>query len=104
MNQDARLMQQLKANNSRLAAIIEAAAVNEAEVATRHPESAAAQATAQAVANGDVSYGGVVVVAPAVAFVVPVAPLVLPADPGGCRRGNSCSCSCSSISTGTGSY
>nr|WP_233417907.1 hypothetical protein [Rickettsia conorii] len=100
MNQDAGLMQQLKANNSRLAAIIEAAAVNEAEVATRHPESAAAQA----VANGDVSYGGVVVVAPAVAFVVPVAPLVLPADPGGCRRGNSCSCSCSSISTGTGSY
>nr|WP_016830656.1 hypothetical protein [Rickettsia conorii] len=77
MNQDAGLMQQLKANNSRLAAIIEAAAVNEAEVATRHPESAAAQA----VANGDVSYGGVVVVAPAVAFVVPVAPLVLPADP-----------------------
>ncbi|MFV9867676.1 MAG: autotransporter outer membrane beta-barrel domain-containing protein [Rickettsia slovaca] len=77
MNQDAGLMQQLKANNSRLAAIIEAVAVNEAEVATRHPESAAAQA----VANGDVSYGGVVVVAPAVAFVVPVAPLVLPADP-----------------------
>ncbi|WP_227779983.1 hypothetical protein [Rickettsia sp. Tenjiku01] len=57
MNQDAGLMQQLKANNSRLAAIIEAVAVNEAEVATRHPESAAAQA----VANGDVSYGGVVV-------------------------------------------
>ncbi|WP_237737559.1 hypothetical protein [Rickettsia sibirica] len=44
MNQDAGLIQQLKANNSRLAAIIEAAAVNEAEVATRHPESAAAQA------------------------------------------------------------
>ncbi|UZW38930.1 autotransporter outer membrane beta-barrel domain-containing protein [Rickettsia conorii] len=77
MNQDAGLMQQLKANNSRLAAIIEAAAVNEAEVATRHPESAAAQA----VANGDVSYGGVVVVAPAVASVAPVAPLVLLADP-----------------------
>ncbi|AJG35035.1 hypothetical protein [Rickettsia rickettsii] len=77
MNQDAGLMRQLKANNSRLAAIIEAAAVNEAEVATRYPESAAAQA----VANGDVSYGGVVVVASAVAFVVPVAPLVLPADP-----------------------
>ncbi|XHT11977.1 hypothetical protein ACFLK3_03890 [Rickettsia sibirica] len=44
MNQDVGLIQQLKANNSRLAAIIEAAAVNEAEVATRHPESAAAQA------------------------------------------------------------
>ena len=39
MNQDAGLMQQLKANNSRLAAIIEVAAVNEAEVATRRPES-----------------------------------------------------------------
>ncbi|WP_392506068.1 hypothetical protein ACE5D9_06720 [Rickettsia sp. 2024-CO-Wats] len=41
MNQDAGLMQQLKANNSRLAAIIEVAAVNEAEVATRRSESAA---------------------------------------------------------------
>ncbi|WP_231288727.1 hypothetical protein [Rickettsia rhipicephali] len=39
------------------------------------------QAAAQAVANGDVSYGGVVVVAPAVASVAPVALLVLPADP-----------------------
>ncbi len=76
MNQDAGLMQQLKTNNPRLAAIIEAAAVNEEEVATRLPESAAAQA----VANGDVNYGGVVVVAPATAPVAPVAPLVLPAD------------------------
>lgn len=77
INQDAGLMQQLKTNNPSLAAIIEAAAVNEEEVATRLPESAAAQA----VANGDVNYGGVVVVAPAAAPVAPVAPLVLPADP-----------------------
>ncbi|KJW02991.1 cell surface antigen-like Sca8 domain protein [Rickettsia endosymbiont of Ixodes pacificus] len=65
-------MQQLKANNPRLAAIIEAAAVNEEEVAKRLPELAAAQA----VANGDVSYGGVVVVAPAAAPVAP-APVVI---------------------------
>ncbi|KIJ88462.1 cell surface protein, partial [Rickettsia asembonensis] len=77
MNQDAGLMQQLKMNNPRLAAIIEVATVNEEEVATRLPESAAAQA----VANGDINYGGVVVVAPAAAPVAPVAPLVLPADP-----------------------
>ncbi|MCC8418565.1 MAG: hypothetical protein LN590_03055 [Rickettsia endosymbiont of Glossina mortisans submortisans] len=86
MNQDAGLMQQLKTNNPRLAAIIEAAAVNEEEVATRLPESAAAQA----VANGDVNYGGVVVVAPATAPVAPVAPLVLPR-----RRPGRSSCSCS---------
>ena len=72
INQDAGLMQQLKVNNPRLAAIIEAAAVNEEEVAKRLPESAAAQA----VANGDVSYGGIVVVAPAAAPVAP-APVVL---------------------------